>query len=86
VPRATTRRQDAPLVQFGGDCAHAGDPLGAQVIHEGPQVGSTLLRVRLDSSHGLLVADVRAPERPGARKATMACCIALLVRVVPFLQ
>jgi hypothetical protein len=28
MPRATTRRQDAPLVQLSGDRADTGDPFG----------------------------------------------------------
>ena len=40
MPRATTWRQDAALIQLGGDSAHAGEPLRAQVVHDGPQVAA----------------------------------------------
>ena len=33
MPCATTRCQDAPLVQLSGNSAHAGEPLGPQVIY-----------------------------------------------------
>ena len=32
MPRATTRRQDASVIQLSGDCADADDALGAQVF------------------------------------------------------
>ena len=60
MPRATTRRQDAALIQLSSDGAHAGEPLGPQVIHDGLQVRSTLLRVRRDRSHGPFVANLLA--------------------------
>jgi hypothetical protein len=53
MPRATTR-QDAPLVELSGDGPHAGEPLGAQVIDDGPQVCRSLIR----DSHSLLIADL----------------------------
>ncbi len=66
MPRAATCRQDAPLVQFRGDAPNTGDPLGAQVIHDGPQVLGMLLCVDPDRCYRLLVADLLAPERPCA--------------------
>jgi hypothetical protein len=56
MPRATAWRENATLVQLSSDSAHASEPLGSQVIHNGPQVRRTVLRVRLDCSDGLLVA------------------------------
>jgi hypothetical protein len=42
MPRATTGRQDTPLVQLSGDSSHAGDPLGSQVIQKWPrEIGVT---------------------------------------------
>jgi hypothetical protein len=41
VPRATTRRQDATLVQLSRNSPHAGEPLGPQVIHEPWEIGVT---------------------------------------------
>jgi hypothetical protein len=35
MPRATTRRQDALLIQLSCDSPHTGEPLGLQVIHDG---------------------------------------------------
>jgi hypothetical protein len=35
MPRATTRREDAPVVQLSGYRANAGEPLGPQVVHDG---------------------------------------------------
>jgi hypothetical protein len=64
MPRGTTRCQNAPLVQLSGNSTHAGEPLSLQLIHDGPQVRRALLCVRLDRSHGLLVADLLAPECP----------------------
>ena len=46
--------QDAPLVQLRRDGPHAGEPLGPQAIHDGPQVRRTLLCVRPYCSHSLL--------------------------------
>ena len=63
MPRATSRRQDTPLVELSSDSPHAGEPLGPQVVHDGPQVCRAVLRVRLDGSHCLLVANLLAPER-----------------------
>ena len=63
MPRATTGCQDAPLVQLSGDSPHAGETLGPQVIHDGPQVCGAVLRVRSDCSHGLLVADLLPSKR-----------------------
>jgi hypothetical protein len=76
MPCATTRRQDASFVQLSGDSAHAGEPLGSQVIYDGPQVRRTVLRVRPDCHNGLLVADLLAPECPcavGISKLHTAC-------------
>jgi hypothetical protein len=64
MPRPTTRCQDATLVPLSGDGANAGEPLGSQVIYNGPQVRRTLLCVHFDGSYGLLVADLLAPECP----------------------
>ena len=63
MPRTIACCQDAPLVQLSGDSPHAGEPLRPQVIHDGPQVGCAVLRVRTDGSHSLLVADLLAPKR-----------------------
>jgi hypothetical protein len=63
VPPASTRRQDAPLVELSGDSPHAGEPLRPQVSPHSAQVGRAVLCVRLVGSHGLLVADLFALER-----------------------
>jgi hypothetical protein len=47
MPRATTRRQDATLVQLSRDSSHGGDPLGVQVIHDGAKVRRTKCAVRI---------------------------------------
>jgi hypothetical protein len=36
APRATTRRQGAPLVQLSGDRPHTGEPLGPEAIRTSP--------------------------------------------------
>lgn len=51
MPRATTRCQDATLVQLCGDCADAGDALCAQVVHDGPGVLRTMLGVSPHGTH-----------------------------------
>jgi hypothetical protein len=63
MPRATTRCQDAPLVQLIGDSPNAGEPLVFQVIHDGLDVLRAALSVRLDRSYSLLVADLLPLER-----------------------
>jgi hypothetical protein len=45
MPCATTRRQDASLVQLSSDSSHAGEALGSQIIHDGPQVRHGALRL-----------------------------------------
>jgi hypothetical protein len=58
-----TRHDEASgctLVKLSGDSAHAGEPLGPQVIQGGPQVRRTVLRVRPPCSHSLLVAHLVA--------------------------
>ena len=64
MPLATTRRENAALVQLRGDSPHAGEPLRPQVIHDGPKVLRTVLCIRLHGGgHGLLVADLLPSER-----------------------
>jgi hypothetical protein len=53
VPRATAWSEE-----FSGDCAHADEPLGPQVIHNGAEVLGAAHSVRLDRSYCLLVADL----------------------------
>jgi hypothetical protein len=64
MPRATACRKDASLIQLSGNSTHSGEPLGPQVIHNGPQVRRATRCVCPNCCHGLLVADLLAPECP----------------------
>ena len=63
MPSGTTRCQYAPVVQLSGDSTHTSDPLRPQVIHDDPQVRRTELRVGLDRSDSLLVANLLSSKR-----------------------
>jgi hypothetical protein len=47
VPRTTAQRENAPGVQFIGNCADADDTLRTHVIHDGAEVSRTALSVGL---------------------------------------
>jgi hypothetical protein len=57
-------RKDAPPIELSSNSSHAGEPLGQQVIHDGPQVLRAMRCVRLNRSHShshsLLVVDLLA--------------------------
>ena len=73
MPRATTRRENAPLVQLCGDHANAGEPLGPQVVHDGPQVRSTATtpngnsRPIIQLAQLIFVVNLHASERCNGR-------------------
>jgi hypothetical protein len=77
MPSAPTGREDGTLVQLSRDSPNAGEPLGPQVIHDGPQVCRALLRVCLHRSDRLLVANLLASERSCAVRITKlhAACL-----------
>lgn len=91
MPRATTRRQNAPFVQLSGDSPHAGDPLGAQVIHDGPQVRRTMLCVCLTAATACLLPtclplSARAPlGLPSFTPRALAAAGAAPVRIKPLI-
>jgi hypothetical protein len=57
-------REDATGVQFGCDGADSGDPLGAHLVHDSPQIGCPPVSVSLHLFHDLLIADLLTSERP----------------------
>ena len=66
MPCATARRQNTTLVQLGSNGADAGEPLRANVIHNGYEVSRAALSVRFHGRYSLGIACLLASERPRA--------------------